>query len=92
MARDLEELLVNAYVDRATNHIDPLGRESYHSGLRAFGMWHSELEPFLYRMKWLIPAGLMLLGSAILAVAVLWPRRRADASAAARIGSLSAPT
>lgn len=73
-----EDMLVNAYLDRATNHIDPLGRESYHSGLRAFGMWHSELEPFLYRMKWLIPAGLMLLGGAIVAAARLWPRR-ADA-------------
>lgn len=87
-----EDMLVAAYLDRDTNHIDPLGRESYHSGLRAFGMWHGELEPFLYRMKWLIPAGLMLLGGTIVAAAALWPRRRADASAAAPVGSLSAPT
>lgn len=82
-----EDMLVNAYVDRATNHIDPLGRESYHSGLRAFGMWHSELEPFLYRMKWLIPAGLMLLGGVIVAAAMRWPRRRRSH----RAGDLAAP-
>lgn len=73
-----EDMLVNAYLDRATNHIDPLGRESYHSGLRAFGLWHSALEPHLYRMKWLVPAGLMLLGGVIVAAASCWPRR-ADA-------------
>lgn len=87
-----EDMLVAAFLASETNHIDPLGRESYHSGLRAFGMWHSELEPFLYRMKWLIPAGLMLLGAAIVAAAWLWPRPRADAYAAARIGRASAPT
>lgn len=70
-----EDMLVNAYLDRATNHIDPLGRESYHSGLRAFGLWHSALEPYLYRMKWLAPAGLMLLGGVIVAAAMCWPRR-----------------
>lgn len=87
-----EDMLVAAYLDHATNHVDPLGRESYHSSLRAFGMWHSTLEPFLYRMKWLIPAGLMLLGGAILAASALWPVPRTYASAPARIRNASAST
>lgn len=75
--RAFEDMLVNAYLNRETNHIDPLGRESYHSGLRAFGLWHGELEPLLYRLKWAIPLGLMLLGGAIMSAAALWPRRAA---------------
>lgn len=75
--RAFEDMLVNAYLNRESNHIDPLGRESYHSGLRAFGLWHSDLEPLLYRLKWTIPLGLMLLGVAIVATAALWPRRTA---------------
>lgn len=75
----VRERLVKNYATPENNHIDPEGRVSYHWGFQWGGMTQAELEPFLDRIRFMVPSTILALGLAIIAISLTarrWSERR----------------
>jgi hypothetical protein len=73
---DFTASIIAAYLTPADNHIDPLGRESYHSGWRVWGLHHSEVERWADIAVFALPLALIGFGG-LLALPLLVFRRGA---------------
>lgn len=81
----VRERILKNYGTPEDNHIDPAGRLSYHWGFQLAGMTHAELEPFLDRVRFVVPSVILALGLAIIAISLAvrrWPQRRRPAGGA----------
>jgi hypothetical protein len=66
------------FASAGDNSIDPEGRLGYYSGLAQSAQAYIAREALLYRIKWIVPVALLLLGLGVALLALRWPLRRAD--------------
>ena len=74
------EAVIATYLTPEDNHIDSLGRESYHSGWRIWGLHHSEVERLANVAKWALPLSMVAQASLLWLLLMKLTRRSSNGS------------